>query len=99
MLTGVSWYGHQLKVPVDYARVRVKAYFWQQGSVLAGTLQAGCAGFEMELGIKSSASTEEIARLVGIAENGCFVMQTLMNPTPVKHTVSLNGEQLIVGRD
>ena len=86
-------------MPVDYARVKVKAHFWQQGSVLAGTVQTGCDGFEMDLDIKSSASAEEIVRLVRVAENGCFVMHTLLNPVPVKRTVSLNGERLIVGRD
>jgi len=95
----VSWYGHLLKVPVDYARVKVKAHFWQQGSALAGTLLAGCDGFEMDLDIKSSASAEEIVRLVKVAENGCFVMQTLLNPMPVKRAVSLNGQPLTVERD
>lgn len=51
----------------------------------------------MELDIKSNASAEEVARLVRVVESGCFVLQTLTNPMPVKRTVTLNGQPLAVG--
>lgn len=78
---------------------KVKAHFWSQGSALAGTLQAGCNGFEVNLEIKSSAPAEEVSRLVRISENTCYVMQTLANPVPVVTTVALNGQPLAVATD
>lgn len=87
-------YGPKLKVPFESARVKLKAYFWEEGSVLAGTLQTGCDGFELDLEIKSDAPAEDIARLIKVCERGCFVMQTLIVPSPVTLNVTLNGEPL-----
>jgi hypothetical protein len=85
-----------LKIPVDGARMRVQVHFWREGSALAGTLRAGCDGVETDLEIESSASAEQIARLVRTAENGCYVMQTLLKGTPITRRVTLNEEPLTV---
>jgi hypothetical protein len=76
--------------------MRVKVRFWSEGSALAGTLQTGCDGIETELEIESGATADEMGRLVRIAENGCYVLQTLLKGTPVTRRVTLNGEPLSV---
>jgi hypothetical protein len=35
---------------------------------------------------------EKVAKVVRNAEKGCYVMQTILKPTPVKRQFSLNGE-------
>jgi hypothetical protein len=37
-----------------------------------------------------------VVRLVRIAENGCYVLQTLLQPVPVRRSVTLNGEPVDV---
>jgi uncharacterized OsmC-like protein len=90
----LSRYGQQLKIPIERAHINIKSRFWREGSALAGTLQAGCEGLETELDIRSSASPDQVARLVRIAENGCYVLQTLLQPVPVRRSVKLNGEPM-----
>jgi hypothetical protein len=83
-----------MKTKIDNARVFVKARFKSEGSVLAETVKAQALGFETRLDIHSSAPSERIAAVVRNAENGCYVLQSLLNPVPVARTVCLNGAEL-----
>lgn len=84
-----------LKVPVEGATARVTAHFWSEGSALAGTLKNGCDGFELELDIRSTAPATDIARLVRVAEEACYVRNSLLEPVPVALRPLLNGEPLV----
>lgn len=84
----------RLKVPLEKVRARVVGRFWSEGSALAGTLQTGCDGFDLELEVESPAPPEEIARLVRLASAGCYVEQALAHATPVRTRVILNGDPL-----
>jgi uncharacterized OsmC-like protein len=81
----------RLRVPLEKATVRVRGHFWTEGSALAGTLQAGCDGFEMELELASPAPPEQVARVVALARSACYVEQALTSAVPVRSTVTLNG--------
>ncbi len=83
-----------LKVAVDKARVHVTMRNKTEGSVLQGTVQASCLGFETRLDIESSEPPERIQQLVAMAERGCFTMQALLAPVEFTHTTTLNGEPL-----
>ena len=50
--------------------------------------------FEVEFDVESDDSPERVAACIQTAENGCFVMQTIIEPTKVKRTVRLNSENL-----
>lgn len=80
-----------MKVPITKARVTVLAKYRQEGSVLARTIEASCAGVETHLEVESPASPAEVAGVVRNAEHGCFTIQAIRKPAPVTTTVSLNG--------
>ncbi len=80
-----------MKTKIDKARVFVKAKFKSEGSVLAETVRATSPGFETRLEIESGAPAEKIAAVVRNAENGCYVLQALLQPVPVERRFTLNG--------
>jgi len=81
-----------MKSKIKKARVFVKAKFKSQGSVLAETIQATSPGFETRLEIESDDPPEKVAAVVRNAENGCYVLQTILHPVPVERKFTLNGD-------
>jgi hypothetical protein len=82
-----------LKTQIGKARVFIKAEFKSEGSVLAETVKAQGVGFETRLELESDELPTKVAAVVRNAENGCYVLQSLLNPVPVERTFSLNGAQ------
>jgi hypothetical protein len=80
-----------MKTKIDTARVFVKAKFKSEGSVLAETVQARGLGFETRLEIDSEEPADRVAAVVRNAENGCYVLQTILYPVPVERQFTLNG--------
>ena len=80
-----------LKVHIDKAKVFVTARFKNEGSVLHETVQAEGLGVETRCEITSREPPEKIAKVVRSAEAGCYVIQTIRNPTEVKSEYALNG--------
>jgi organic hydroperoxide reductase OsmC/OhrA len=83
-----------MKVTIDKARVYVAARFKVEGSVLAQTVRANLNDVQTRLEVESTEAPDRVAGVVRNAENGCFVMQALLNPVPVSSTVRLNGTGL-----
>ena len=94
-MTQVSRYGHMLKVKVNGMRMRVKARYRVDGSVLNDTIRGCMLGAETTLEIDSPDPPDLVARVVRNAERGCFVMQALLNPVPVVGRTLLNGASLL----
>ena len=82
-----------MKTKIKKARVFVKARFQSEGSVLAETVRAKGQGFETRLELESEEPMERVAAVVRNAENGCYVMQTILHPVPVERTCTLNGAE------
>jgi organic hydroperoxide reductase OsmC/OhrA len=80
-----------LKTHIDKAKVYVTARFKNEGSVLRETVQAEGLGVETRCEIISSEAADKVAKVVRNAEAGCYVIQTIRNPTAVKSEYSLNG--------
>jgi hypothetical protein len=80
-----------LKTHIDKAKVFVTARFKSEGSVLRETVQAEGLGFETRCELTSKAPADKVAKVVRNAEAGCYVMQTILKPTPVERTFTLNG--------
>ncbi len=80
-----------MKVEIRKARVKVTARFKNEGSVLRETIDAQGVGFETKLDVESDAPPERVAAVVRNSEKGCYVMQTILKPTPVETRVTLNG--------
>jgi hypothetical protein len=94
LLTQIGRYGHMMKVAIDKARVYVTAHFKVEGSVLAQTVRASLDRVNTRLEVESPESPDRVAGVIRNAENGCFVMQALLNPVPVASSVLLNGQGL-----
>ena len=93
-MTQVARYGHMMKINVDKARVFVRMRNKTEGSVVQGTVQATCLGFETRLELESDEPPERIRALRRNAENGCFTMQALLRPVEFVRSVWLNGAEL-----
>ena len=83
-----------MKTKISKARVFVTSKYKTEGSVLRETVKAVGLGFTTRLELESDEPAEKIAAVVRNAENGCYVMQCLLNPVPVERTVKLNGAEL-----
>jgi organic hydroperoxide reductase OsmC/OhrA len=83
-----------MKISVNKARVHVAMRNKTEGSVLKGTVKAGCLGIETRVELESDELPERIAALIKNAENGCFTMQALLDPVQFTTSVSLNGSPL-----
>lgn len=81
-----------LKTHIDKAKVFVIARFKSEGSVLRETMQAEGLGFETRCELTSNEPPAKVAKVVRNAENGCYVMQTILKPTPVERQFTLNGK-------
>ena len=80
-----------LKTHIDNAKVFVTARFKNEGSVLRETVQAEGLGVETRCEITSKEPAEKVAKVIRNAEAGCYVIQTIRNPTAVKSEYMLNG--------
>jgi hypothetical protein len=80
-----------MKTKIDKAKVFVKARFKSEGSVLRETVEAVGLGCETRCELESAEAPERVAAVVRNAENGCYVMQTILKPTPVERQFTLNG--------
>ncbi len=80
-----------MKTRIDKAKVFVTARFKSEGSVLRETIEAMGLGFETRCELQSQESAEKVAAVMRNAESGCYVMQTILKPTPVARSFTLNG--------
>jgi organic hydroperoxide reductase OsmC/OhrA len=80
-----------LKTHIDKAKVFVSARFKNEGSVLRETVQAQGLGVETRCEITSNEPADKVAKVVRNAEAGCYVIQTIRQPTAVKSEYTLNG--------
>ncbi len=83
-----------MELDLQSVRVRVQTRFWGEGSVLAETVATRCTGVSIDLEIESTAPVEKISKLARVAEQGCYVIQSLRRPTEVECSVSHNGEKV-----
>ncbi len=80
-----------MKVKIDKARMHVTAHVRQEGSVLQQTIRGSWPGIETRLELESNEPPERLAGVIRNAENGCFVLQALLNPVLVERSVFVNG--------
>ena len=90
-MTQISRYGVMLETHIEKARVLVTARFRNEGSVLRETVQARAMGVVTRCEITSREPAEKIAKVLRNAEAGCYVLQTIGNPTEVKSEYTVNG--------
>ncbi len=94
MLTQLSRFGKITKLDVKSIRLKQITRFFMKGSALQGNLRGGALGLETHIEVESSEPPEKIRHLIRMGEQTCFTLQSLINPVPVKTSVTLNGEPL-----
>jgi organic hydroperoxide reductase OsmC/OhrA len=92
----VSQVAAKKKLVLQAERVKVIARFQEQGSVLQGTAEGWCNGFEIELRLESAEPAEEIAGLIRLAHRMCFTEAALTGRVELTQRHLLNGQPLIV---
>jgi uncharacterized OsmC-like protein len=98
LLTQVTRCAAKMKIDVTGSKARVRGDFYEEGSVLKGTVTSACTGIGLELSLDSTAPPERIERLVEAAERNCFVSQAIQQPVPVNFSTTLNGAPLPAAR-
>lgn len=91
-------YGHMLKVTIDALRIRTRASWHSEGSVLAGTIASRCEGVESDIEIESPNDPALVAALVHSARGGCYAEAALTRPVQVTAAATLNGRPLDYAR-
>lgn len=94
MLTQLSRFGTIAKLNLKSIRLKQVTRFFMKGSALQGTMKGGALGLESQIEVESTEPPEKIRHLIKMGEQTCFTLQSLINPVPVKTTVTLNGEPL-----
>jgi organic hydroperoxide reductase OsmC/OhrA len=94
MLTQLSRFGTIAKLDLKSIRLKQVTRFFMKGSALQGTMKGGALGLESHIEVESSEPPEKIRHLIKMGEQTCFTLQSLINPVPVKTTVTLNGAPL-----
>jgi hypothetical protein len=94
MLTQLSRSGQVLKLRLDDVRMSVTARFHIEGSILAETLASRPLDFDTRIEIDSPEARETLVRLLRLAEQSCYVMQSLLAPVRVHRSFVVNGEAL-----
>jgi organic hydroperoxide reductase OsmC/OhrA len=74
----------------------VTAHFHEQGSVLAGTAEGRCQGFEVEISIDSDEEEQKIAELIRLAHQMCFTEDALTGQVQISRVHRLNGQPIEV---
>jgi hypothetical protein len=73
----------------------VTAHFHEHGSVLAGSAEGQCDGFEIEISLESDEAQEKIGELMRLAHRMCFTEDALSGKRVSKQHF-LNGKSLQV---
>jgi len=92
----VSQVAAKKKLALRDERVKVTAFFREQGSVLQGSAEGMCEGFDIELFIESDEPAEEIAELIRLSHRMCFTESALTGNIPLTKRHSLNGQPIEV---
>lgn len=94
MLTQLSRFGRITRLDIRSIKLKQVTRFFMKGSALDGSLRGGSLGLETQIEVESSEPPEKIRHLVRMGEQTCFTLQSLVNPVPIKTSVTLNGTPL-----
>ena len=81
-----------MKVSFTHAKVHVDFDYFLRGSVLKGTVNAGCNEVRTHFEVESDEPAEKILAVIKNAKQGCFAEQMVTDAVPLKSTMRLNGE-------
>jgi organic hydroperoxide reductase OsmC/OhrA len=94
MLTQLARVSEARHIELDEIAMTVTPQFSQEGSILADTVKSRLLSIDTALEITTSASREEVSKLVATAERMCFMMDAVREPHEVRTRVTVNGDVL-----
>ncbi len=83
-----------MKVSFTRARVRVDFDYFLSGSVLKGTVNAGCTEVRTHFEVESEETAEKVLAVVKNAKQGCFAERMVTDAVALKSTIALNGDPI-----
>ncbi|MFQ5691871.1 MAG: OsmC family protein [Nitrospinota bacterium] len=89
-------YASMMKIPMKGAKVRVEVDFFHGGSVLKGTVVAGCSEVRTHFEVEADAPEERLLLLIRNAKRGCFAENLVQTAVPLKSAYRLNGRDVEV---
>ena len=92
MLSQLSRYGTVRKLQVDDVRMTVTTRWHIEGSIIKGTVRSAPLEFDTHIEVDSAEPPEVIATMLRVAEQTCYVVQSLR--ATINKTFSLNGRPL-----
>jgi hypothetical protein len=81
-----------IETKIDKAKVFITARFKSKGSVLRETIEAVRLGIETRGNLASAEPADRASVVIRNAQKSCYVMQTILKPTPIRRQFTLNGE-------
>lgn len=93
-LTQVMRIAHLQHLVIERAECLVEMDWWSTGSLAKGTAETGCKEVRTRYAIDSPESPETIAEVIRQAEAGCYVNNMILQATPVRSSVELNGQEI-----
>ena len=82
------------RLGITSARVHVEMDYWLRGSVLQGTVAAGCDEARTHFELESDEDETALAEVVRLAKAGCFAESMVKSAVPIESTVTVNGQRL-----
>lgn len=89
LLTQLKRYAEVMRIDIDDARCRVEFDWYSTGSVRAGTIQSGATACRAHITVRAREPQADVARLVELAERGCFASQMVQSAVPMSITTDL----------
>lgn len=96
LLSQITQVAKMKKIAIRNEQASARVRFHEEGSVLAGTKQGFCDGWEIELSLESDHAPEEIRALYRLAHRMCFAEAALRTTARPTCTHFLNGQPLEV---
>ena len=81
-------------MPIANASAQVTAHFQRTGSVLRGTAEGRCTGFEVVLSLDADAPLEKVRRVLEMAHATCYTESALRGEMSIAFTHKVNGEEI-----
>ena len=94
MLTQFARLSEQTKLTYRKASVSQTTNFIRGGTVLGGDIYGEPSDLVTNIEFDSDQPADAVARVVSMAEQSCFAIQSMMQNTPVTATATLKGEAL-----
>jgi hypothetical protein len=76
----------------------VTAHFHEDGSALKGDKSGSCDGFEISIEVSSQEPREKLVKLLKLAPQACFAVDTLTRRLPPEISFFINGESVAGSR-